>query len=233
MLSAIELIRRMLLEMNLTRICLTKADIAELSSAVNLKRLSNNPSSIIKDEIVYMCKNITSIHNNKGTTYWVTGLSGAGKTTIGTLLYEQIKKNKNNIVLLDGDILRQVYKCTDYSIEGRIAITYQNSRLCKMLNEQGIDVVICVIAMYDECRQWNRENIANYKEIYLEVPIEILIKRDSKGLYAKALRKEIFNVYGIDLPFEEPKNPDIKIINDAKKSPTEVCDIIMGQLNLK
>ena len=70
-----------------------------------------------------------------GTTYWITGLSGAGKTTIGRLLYETINEKKSNIVFLDGDILRQVYNTTDYSSEGRLRLAMQHSRLCKMLNE--------------------------------------------------------------------------------------------------
>ena len=85
-----------------------------------------------------------------GTTYWITGLSGAGKTTIGKLLYKYIKRFKQNIVFLDGDILRQVYQSEEYSTDARRKLAYQNARLCKMLNEQGVDVVICLIAMYDD-----------------------------------------------------------------------------------
>ncbi len=167
-----------------------------------------------------------------GITYWITGLSGAGKTTIGKLLYEYIKKYKKNIVFLDGDVLRQVYHAMDYSKEARIKLTYQNARLCKMLNEQDIDVVICLIAMYDACREWNRKNIQNYKEIYLKVTIKELIKRDQKGLYSRAIKNEIQDVLGINCTYEEPKNPDLCIDNSGKYTPEEVLEIIVKNLGV-
>lgn len=168
----------------------------------------------------------------KGRLFWVTGLSGAGKTTISTLLYQYLKRNEENIVFIDGDKIREVYQNKDYSEEGREKISYINMRLCKMMTEQGIDVIIAVIGMRDVYREWNRKNIENYFEIYLEVPIEILIDRDSKGLYGRAIRHEITNVYGIDMPYEEPKCPDVKVRNDSSKTPEEVCQIIIERLNL-
>ena len=168
----------------------------------------------------------------KGRMFWVTGLSGAGKTTISTLLYQYLKKKEDNIVFIDGDKIREVYQNTDYSVEGREKISYMNMRLCKMLTEQGIDVIIAVIGMRDVYREWNRKNIDNYFEIYLEVPMEVLIARDSKGLYSRALRHEIRNVYGIDLPYEEPKYPDVRICNDSSKKPEDVCQMIINAINL-
>lgn len=128
---------------------------------------------------------------NKGTVYWITGQSGAGKTTVGTLLYQYMSTNKDNVIFLDGDVLRFVYQTEDYSAEGRKKLAFQHGRLCRMLSEQGIDVIICVIAMYEECREWKREHIENYKEIYLKVAMEELIRRDQKQLYSRALRKEM------------------------------------------
>lgn len=159
---------------------------------------------------------------NKGHLYWVTGLSGAGKTTVGTALYNYLKNKKDNVLLLDGDKLREVYRTTDYSQEGRKALAYQHSRLCKMLTEQGIDVVICLIAMYEECREWNRKNIENYHEIYLKVSIEELIRRDQKQLYSKALENKEANVLGINAPFEEPKCPELVIENNGDMTPEEI-----------
>lgn len=172
------------------------------------------------------------MNKNVGVTYWVTGLSGAGKTTIGKKLYEYIATKKENVVFLDGDVLREVYNTVDYSPEGRKNLAFQHGRLCKMLTEQGIDVVICVIAMFDECRLWNRQYIENYKEIYLRVPIEELIRRDQKCLYSKALKNEISNVMGIDIDYEVPKCPDIKIDNYGKNSPEKVLRSIIESLNI-
>lgn len=170
--------------------------------------------------------------NKTGTTFWITGLSGAGKTTVGKMLYEHIRKNKSNIVLLDGDILRQVYQDNTYSKEGRVELTYRNGRLCKMLNDQGIDVIICCVAMFDECRAWNRDNIINYIEIYLKVSIEELIKRDQKQLYSRALRNEIDNVMGINMDYEEPQMPNIVIENYGDNNPEDTLRIIINEFNL-
>lgn len=170
--------------------------------------------------------------NQKGTVYWITGLSGAGKTTIGSRLYADIKKVKDNVVFLDGDALREIYQDDNYSGEGRKKLASQHGRLCRMLSEQGIDVVICVIAMFDECRKWNRESISNYKEIYLYADMSELIRRDQKKLYSRALKKEISNVMGIDISFEEPKFPDIIIDNSGQKTPEEVVEEIERLLEL-
>lgn len=168
----------------------------------------------------------------KGRLFWITGLSCAGKTTIGKLLYQYLRKKENNIVFIDGDAIREVYQNTDYSERGREKVSYMNLRLCKLLTDQGIDVIIAVIGMRDAYREWNRKNIENYFEIYLSVPMGILFQRDKKGLYKKALSHEITNVYGVDIPYEEPKLPDVKICNDSSKTAEEVCNMIIKELNL-
>lgn len=170
--------------------------------------------------------------NLTGHLYWITGLSGAGKTTISTLLYNYLRQKQDNLFLIDGDKIREVYQNTDYTEAGREKISYMNMRLCKMLTDQGIDVIIAVIGMRDAYREWNRKNIEHYHEIYLEVPMEELIRRDSKQIYSRALKKELTNVYGIDIPYEEPKTPDVHIINDSSNSPEEVCQMIIRQLEL-
>ena len=108
-----------------------------------------------------------------------------------------------------------------------------HERLCKELTDQGIDIVGCHIGMYDECREWARENIDKYFEVYLKVDIDDLIRWDSKGLYQKAINKEIQNVLGIDLPVEEPKNPDILIVNNREKTPEQICDEIIKKAREK
>ncbi len=162
-----------------------------------------------------------------GTVYWVTGLSGAGKTTVGTMLYDHIKSKKDNVIRLDGDILREVFQNKDYSREGRKALGYQYSRLCKMIASQGIDVVICTIAMFDELRAWNRENIENYMEIYLEVTMEELIRRDQKGMYTNAQT----DLSGVSQEAELPKNPDVVIKNYGTITPEMALKTILQHMD--
>ena len=100
---------------------------------------------------------------DKGTLYWVTGLSGAGKTTIGNALYYELKRKQSSLVILDGDILKKlVGDSLGYSKEDRKKRAYYYSNLCKTLTDQGISVIICTIAMYDEVREWNRNYIVEF-----------------------------------------------------------------------
>jgi len=165
-----------------------------------------------------------------GTTYWITGFAGAGKSTIGRLLYDHIKGEKENVVILDGDEIRAVFPNSDYTLEGRKHVTRQIGSFAKMLNGQNIDCICCVIGMINECRRWNRENIENYTEVYIRVPMDVLIKRDQKSLYSKALRREITNVWGVDLKAEEPQDPDIVIDNDRCKGADEVFAKLLSEL---
>lgn len=177
---------------------------------------------------------MSRIENNeccKGTVYWITGLSGAGKTTMGQKLFWDMRKKKKEVLFLDGDELRDIINNQDYSYDGRKQVAKQYSRMCRMLSSQGMDVIICTVSMYDEVREWNRKNIENYCEIYIQVPIEELIRRDQKGLYSKALNKTAVNVMGMDTAFEEPKRPDIVIHNDGKNSVEEVYAQMKGALH--
>ena len=149
----------------------------------------------------------------KGILYWITGLAGSGKTTIGNMLYYEIKKKESNTVILDGDILKNISKeISGYSYEDRKKRARMYSNICKILVDQGINVVICTIAMFDEIREWNRNNIEKYIEVFLDVDIEVLLKRNKKGLYSDNKN----NVVGIDVEVEFPKNPDIIIYNDGR-----------------
>lgn len=152
---------------------------------------------------------------NKGTLYWLTGLSGAGKTTIGNRLYYSMKALKQNTIILDGDILKKIAgKDLGYGREERLERAYRYSALCKLLTDQGTHVIICTIAMFDEVREWNRENIENYIEVFLDVSMDVLKRRNRKGLYSKGSG----NTAGIDIAIEYPKNPDIIIKNDGSQS---------------
>ena len=155
-----------------------------------------------------------------GTVYFFTGLSGAGKTTIGGLFYRRLKAQKPNVVLLDGDQTRPVYnEDAGYSDASRLRGAYRTFRVANMLAQQGIDVVVCSICMYSAVRNWNRENIAKYREVYVKVKRETLLRRNQKGLYSSGK-----NVVGVDLPFDEPKNPDFILQNDGDEAPQVIVE---------
>lgn len=163
---------------------------------------------------------------DKGTVYFFTGLAGAGKTTIGGLFYQRLKAAKPNVVLLDGDQIRPVFcEDTGYTHEDRLRRAWRIFRVCRMLAEQGIDVVCCSIAMYADVREWNRQNIVNYKEIYIKVSPETLQRRNQKGLYTGQAE-----VVGVSLPFDEPQTPDIVILNDGDEMPEAIVERLEREL---
>lgn len=170
--------------------------------------------------------------DRSGTVYWITGLSGAGKTTVGTRLYGYLKERQNDVVRLDGDVLRELFRNTDYTYAGRKKLAYQYGSLCRILSEQGIDVVICTVSMHDEIRAWNRKNIKKYKEIYLEVTMEELVRRDQKGLYTNAISNKQGAVSGVTIEAELPKNPDLVIQNYGEVDPDDAFRKIIETFNL-
>ena len=163
----------------------------------------------------------------KGNVYWITGLSGAGKTSIGKLFFEKIKQEEPNTIFLDGDELRLILNVgSSFSMESRLALSYRYSKLCNLLANQKLNVVIATISMFEEIRVWNKKNIINYNEVYIKVPMNVLIKRDKKRLYSKAIKGETNNVIGIDIQFHEPMNPDLICFNDGSKSIQKIAEEI-------
>lgn len=161
--------------------------------------------------------------------YWITGLSGAGKTTIGKLLYDRLKEEYRNVVFLDGDIMRQVFgDDLGYSEKDRRKCAMRYARLCNMLQRQGMFVICCTISMFDDVRTWNRRNIENYREIYIKASMQILYERDQKGLYSRYYKGKEQELAGVQVGLEEPKHPDVIIQNDGETTPREQVDYIMN-----
>ncbi len=101
----------------------------------------------------------------------------------------------------------------DYSIEGRRKNAERIRELCLWLDLQNIDVVCCILSIFDETNQWNRKSYSNYFEVFLDVPFNELVDRSSKNLYRDAQKGKINNVVGVDIEFNKPKNPDLILSN--------------------
>ncbi len=164
-----------------------------------------------------------------GTVYWITGLSGAGKTTLGRLLYKYLLSTGTTVVFLDGDELREVFGGDlGHTREDRLKSAMRNARICKLLSDQGINVICTTISLFHECHDWNRANIENYREIFLDCPKSTLGNRDSKGLY----KSYADNVVGLHIAEEAPINPDLILntdgsvaVDDLLKKVIEACRI--------
>jgi len=150
---------------------------------------------------------------------WMIGLSRAGKTTLSRILYDRLKPQLNNLVLLDGDIIRELFRNdVDHSIEGRWKNAERLSHLSKFLADQNIHVIAAVLSIFPEWQAWNRENITDYQEVYIKASMDTLEKRDQNDLYSQAKLGKIKNVVGVDIPFPEPKQPDLIVENNLDRS---------------
>src|SRR6516164_1731769 len=166
---------------------------------------------------------------SSGRVFWITGLSGAGKTTVGRELWTRLRAAGRPAVFLDGDALRAVIaEDLGYSVGSRRQSAMRNARLCRLLARQGTDVVCATISLFHEVQRWNRENIPGYREIYLRVPIEELRRRDSKGIYAEARRSDARDVVGLDVPAEAPEAPDLVLDNYGELDVTAAVDRILA-----
>lgn len=147
-----------------------------------------------------------------GSVYWVTGLAGAGKSTLSRQLAHWLREQHRSVVLLDGDELRAALGVTGlFGRSDRRGLAACYGRLCRLLALQEFDVVIATISLFHEVQHWNRAHLPGYVEIVLDVPLPELIARDRDGLYAGAATgvSGICDVAGVDQPVEWPQHPDI------------------------
>src|SRR3984957_14859477 len=164
-----------------------------------------------------------------GRVFWITGLSGAGKTTLGREVWSRLRAAGRPAIFLDGDALRAgIAEDLDHSADHRRRSAMRNARLCRLLAEQGTDVVCATISLFHEVQRWNRENIPGYREIYLRVPIDELRRRDSKGIYARAQRGDMRDVVGLDVPAEAPEAPDLILDNYGALDVSTAVDRILA-----
>ena len=154
------------------------------------------------------------LKKNKGILFWITGLSGSGKTTIAKKIKPEIAKFYGPTILISGDNLRTIFKLKKYSKNERVKNGLKFSKLCQLITNQKINVIFAVVGLFDKLRQKNRQNIQNYVEIYIKANLPNIIKIGKKKLYKKYNK----NVVGKDILAELPKSPDIILNNKFDKS---------------
>jgi len=149
---------------------------------------------------------------------WIIGLSASGKTTLAEQVTARLRNTGRVVVLLDGDVIRQLFRNdVDHTVEGRHENAQRLSQLTAFLATQGVDVVAAVLSIFPDWQSWNRSHIPGYKEVYLKASMDTLLRRETKNLYSRALRGEIINVVGVDIPFPEPLNADLILENDIDR----------------
>lgn len=171
---------------------------------------------------------------NRGFTIWLTGLSGSGKTTLAQSLINELKACDVKVELLDGDEVRtNLSQGLGFSKEDRDTNIRRIGYVSRLLSRNGVGVISAAISPYREIRDEVRHLITRdggeFIEVYVQCPIEVLIERDVKGLYKKALAGEIKEFTGVSDPYEEPLNPEV-IVNTDRESIEESASKIIAAL---
>ena len=161
---------------------------------------------------------------DKGLVVWFTGLPGSGKTTIASGVAERLREAGYRVELIDGDWARKTISLgAGYTREGRRVHLHRIAWVARLLARNGVVVLCSFVSPYRDVRRMIRgivEEEAPFLEVYVKCSVEEAIRRDPKGLYARALRGEIKHMTGIDDPYEPPENPDLVV--DTEQDPVDV-----------
>lgn len=165
----------------------------------------------------------------RGFILWFTGLSGAGKTTIASIVVDQLQARGLRVEALDGDVVRtHLSKGLGFSREDRDTNILRIGFVSSLLARHGVIAIASAISPYRSTRDQVREMVgaSNFVEIYVATPLEVCIERDVKGLYAKAIAGDIKEFTGISDPYEPPVSPEITISTVDSTPEQSAADIL-------
>jgi adenylyl-sulfate kinase len=173
-------------------------------------------------------------NGHRGLVIWLTGLSGAGKTTVATELERQLFAAGKHTYLLDGDILRHGL-CSDlnFSAEARRENIRRAGEVAALFADAGVIVIAAFISPFRADRERVRECLppGRFIEVFVNAPLEVCEKRDVKGLYAKARTGQLKEFTGVSAPYEQPEDPEINLHTDIT-TPQEAVEEIIGYLSV-
>ena len=166
----------------------------------------------------------------KGFVLWLTGLPGSGKTTLTKRLEEILRKKGLKLEVFDGDEVRKwLSPEAGFSREDRERHIKRVAMISKLLSRNGIAVIVSLVSPYRSVRNFARNEIENFLEIWIKCSVETCIKRDPKGLYKKAQSGGIKDMTGVQDVYEEPRNPEL-IIDTENNSVDECIDTLIEEL---
>lgn len=168
----------------------------------------------------------------KGVTIWLTGYSGAGKSTIADRLTQELTNRHVELEVLDGDVVRtNLSKGLSFSREDRDINILRIGFVAELLTRHGVVVIVSAISPYRSVREAVREKIRHFVEVFVNAPLDVCEQRDVKGLYKKARAGEIKAFTGIDDPYEPPLKPEV-ICNTDKETLEESVNKILRTLEV-
>jgi adenylylsulfate kinase len=165
-----------------------------------------------------------------GVVVWLTGLSGAGKTTIAHILATELKQLGAKVEILDGDIIRQhLANELGFSQQDRNENVRRIGFVAQLLSRNGVIVIVAAISPYREIRDQVRRMTGDFIEVFVNSPLAVCEQRDVKGLYQKARAGKIPNFTGISDPYEVPLDPEVEC-NTDRETVTQSCGKILAKL---
>lgn len=170
------------------------------------------------------------LKNQKPCVLWLTGLSGAGKSTIANMVEKKLYARGNHTYLLDGDNVRHgLNKDLGFTDADRVENIRRIAEVAKLMVDAGLIVITAFISPFRSERDMARHLLdANeFVEVHVDTPLEVAEKRDVKGLYRKARKGELKNFTGIDSPYEPPENPEC-VLNTTEMSADEAADRVIA-----
>lgn len=172
---------------------------------------------------------------DSASTIWLTGLSLSGKTALANRLAAHLCEDGHRTHILDGKAIRtEVGDVFGYSKEERLKVNRLLCAFARVLSGHGVIPIVTAITPYQESREFNRQQLRRYLEIYVDCPVEVCRSRDASGLYERAIRGDLRHFVGVDDPFEIPKTPDLRV-NTAEDSIAEstrkVCSFVDAGLS--
>ena len=174
------------------------------------------------------------LNGHTGSLVWLTGLSGAGKSTIAVALEELLHANGVHTYLLDGDELRQgLNRDLGFTPEDRVENIRRAGEVARLMVDAGLVVIAAFISPYRADRAMVRERFApnDFFEVFVDTPLAVCEQRDPKGLYVRARAGEIPNFTGISAPYEEPESPELRIDTancSAEAAASRIAALLLG-----
>jgi len=163
-------------------------------------------------------------------TAWLMGPTSSGKTTISKQFVKVCQKKNFPIIHYDGDEIRNLFgKNFGFSEENRNLVIHTLAYMAKKANESGIPVIISALTAHKSAREYISKNISNLKIIYIKCPISVCVSRDPKGLYKKAINKEINTLIGYNTEYIEPINPNLTLLTNEhsiEKNTVQLLDFL-------
>lgn len=164
---------------------------------------------------------------NKGTLFWVTGLSGSGKTTIAKNIKGKIERKYGPTILINGDDLRQYFSLNGYSKSERIKIAYKYSKLFKHITDQNINVIYATVGLVNKIRNIFQNSVKNFFVIYIKSDVGIIKQKRKKKMYFRFNK----NIVGVHIKAEFPKKPDVMVENYLDRDIDKISKELISKIS--